>query len=125
MANPKDNDSNLVKKVEKPLAKLNTLFNDIMDTISFNTFNTDSKHEKELQKFAKEIDEVVSQEIKNLTTFTGDDISTFLVKLFNEYDNNANTDFKNIEDIFNTKDNEWAFEKGKFYITQARPITTL
>jgi hypothetical protein len=93
------------KKVEKPLLKLNGLFNDITNNISFNTFSSDNKREREHQKLSDEIDNVVFQEIHNLTSFTGDDISTFLVKLFNEYEANTQITMKNIEDIFANDDN--------------------
>jgi len=94
-----------IKKVEKPLIKLNSLFNDIIDNISYNTSKSDNRREKELKKLSDEIDDIVFQEIKSLTTFTGDDISTFLVKLFNDYDNQQQTAVKGIEDIFASETN--------------------
>lgn len=93
----KDDNKTVVKKIEKPLVKLNALFNDLIDNISSSTTN---KRDRELERLSKEIDDIVFQEIKSLTKFTGDDISTFLVKLFNEYDNKVQTTIKNIEDIF-------------------------
>lgn len=92
----KDDNKTVVKKIEKPLVKLNALFNDLIDNISSSTTN---KRDRELEKLSKEIDDIVFQEIKSLTKFTGDDISTFLVKLFNDYDNNLQSTIK-IEDIF-------------------------
>lgn len=93
----KDDNKTVVKKIEKPLVKLNALFNDLIDNISSSTTN---KRDRELERLSKDIDNIVFQEIKSLTKFTGDDISTFLVKLFNEYDNKVQTTIKNIEDIF-------------------------
>lgn len=93
----KDDNKTVVKKIEKPLVKLNALFNDLIDNISSSATN---KRDRELERISKEIDDIVFQEIKSLTKFTGDDISTFLVKLFNEYDNNVQRTIKSIEDIF-------------------------
>ena len=93
----KDDNKTVVKKIEKPLVKLNALFNDLIDNITSSTTN---KRDRELERLSKEIDDIVFQEIKSLTKFTGDDISTFLVKLFNDYDNNVQTTIKSIEDIF-------------------------
>jgi hypothetical protein len=93
----KDDNKTVVKKIEKPLTKLNALFNDLIDNISSSATN---KRDRELERLSKEIDDIVFQEIKSLTKFTGDDISTFLVKLFNDYDNNVQTTIKSIEDIF-------------------------
>ena len=97
----KDNkDISTAKKINKPLTKLNGLFNDLLDSISYNTFNSDNAREKELKGIVKDIDDVIFQEIKSLTNFTGDDISTFLVKLFNEYETEQTQAVKGIEDIF-------------------------
>lgn len=77
-----------INKILKPSTKLNILFNDLLDKISLNTYGSDNKRTSELDKINKEIDRVINGEIDNLSSFTGDDISTFLVKLFNNSDNN-------------------------------------
>jgi hypothetical protein len=91
-----------VKKIQKPLVRMNTLFNDIMDTLSNSNTNT---RDRELTKLTKDIDDVIFQEIQGLTKFTGDDISTFLVKLFNDQDVAANVGIKDIDDIFENESN--------------------
>lgn len=91
-----------VSKIEQPLLKLNGLFNKAIDTISYNTFGSDNSREEELNILTKQIDNVLYNELQELTDFTGDDISSFLVKLFNDYDTNDNmsTALNGIEDIF-------------------------
>lgn len=103
------NSTAVAKKIEKPLTKLNSLFNDLIDNIAYNTFKSNVRNDKELEKLNAEIDKIIFSEIKNLTSFTGDDISTFLVKIFNEYDNKQITTMKSIEDIF-ASDNNGVFQ---------------
>jgi len=105
VSNEKDDKKKVVKKIEKPLVKLNSLFTDLIDKISFNTFSNDTKREKELKKLSDQVDDVIYHEIKKLTDFTGEDVSTFLVKLFNDYDNQQFSNIKKIEDIFSAEDN--------------------
>lgn len=94
-----------VSKILKPTTKLNALFNDIIDNISFNTYGSDTKRNKEIKKLNFEIDSIINKEIQGLNSFTGDDISTYLVKLFNEYDNRSMSNVKGIEDIFSNDSN--------------------
>lgn len=100
----KKEESNLratAKKIEKPLARLNGLVQDIMDNISSSNTN---KRDRDLSELSKEIDDIIFQDIENLTQFTGDDISTFLVKLFNQQENTVqNVD--NIDDLFENEKN--------------------
>ena len=105
MSTEKNNKKVVVTKIEKPLIKLNALFNDVLDKISFNNYSNDTKRQKEIKKLSNQVDDVIFQEIKKLTDFTGDDISTFLVKLFNDYDTQQFSDIKKIEDIFSSEDN--------------------
>lgn len=98
-----------IKRLEKPLAKLNGLFNDMVDKIAYNTYKSDNTRDKEIKKLSFDMDDVIFKEIKSLTSFTGDDISTFLVKLFNEYDTQNIQNVKNIEDIF-SKDDQGIFQ---------------
>ena len=86
-----------IKKIQKPLVRMNTFFNELIDNI---TGNSSNQRDKELKRLSDEVDEVIFDEIKSLTKFTGDDISTFLVKLFNEYDNASQRTYQNIEEIF-------------------------
>lgn len=108
MANKNDGSA---KKIEKPLVKLNTLFNDVIDRIA----GGGNDREKELTRISSEVDDIIFQEIKTLTKYTGDDISTFLVKLFNEYDNTNLNSIKSMEDIFgNEKSGMFSFFQERY-----------
>lgn len=98
MANKKDDMTVSVTKVQKPLVKLNSLFNDAVDKLS-----TSGERQKEITQLVDAVDEILSNEIDDLSGITGDDISTFLVKVFNEIDNdsiNGFTNINSIEDLF-------------------------
>lgn len=94
-----------VRKLQKPIVRLNSLFDDVMDTISFGADKTDSSRQRELSKMTSDIDNILSDEIDSLKSFTGDDISTFLVKLFNDYDSNSMSALKSIDDMFGKEGN--------------------
>lgn len=89
-----------INKILKPSVKLNILFNNILDKISFNTYGSDNSRTKEINKLNKEIDSVINKEIDILSSFNGDDISSFLVKLFNKNDNKNIETQKSIEEMF-------------------------
>jgi len=98
MANKKDNNVE-INKILNPSVKLNILFNDLLDKISLNTYGSNNKRTRELEKLNKEIDRVINNEIESLSSFTGDDISIFLSKLFNKIDNTNLSTQKSIEEI--------------------------
>jgi hypothetical protein len=100
-----------IKKVEKPLSRLNGIFSDLVDNLSS---SRTSIRDRDLQQINKEVDDVVYNEIEGLTKFTGDDISVFLVKLFNDQESESNMSIKGIEDIF---ENE---QSGMFTFFQER-----
>lgn len=89
-----------LKKVEKPVQRLNTLFNNFIDTLS----GPNVKREREIERISNEIDDIIYADIKELTKFTGEDISTYLTKMLNDNDNastnSMNSQPKNIEDMF-------------------------
>ena len=89
-----------INKILKPSVKLNILFNNILDKISFNTYGSDNSRTKEINKLNKEIDSIINKEIDILSSFNGDDISSFLVKLFNKNDNKNIEIQKSIEGMF-------------------------
>lgn len=107
MANNKDGSA---KKIEKPLTKLNALFSDVVDRLA----GGGNDRDKELSRINSEVDDIIFQEIRTLTKYTGDDISTFLVKLFNEYDTNNLNPIKGMEDIFGSE------KSGMFSFFQER-----
>jgi hypothetical protein len=100
-----------IRKVEKPLQRLNGLFNDFLDTVS----GPNAKRERELERISDEIDEVIYDDIKELTKFTGDDISVYLVKLFNDQDATRNSSamnngqVKNMEELFSEESGSGIF----------------
>jgi hypothetical protein len=105
----KDTKKNYKIKQTGSLKKINNVFNNIIDNISFGTYKVDTKREKELQIINDEINKVISTEINKITNITGDDISTYFVKLFNEQDIRLTRDVKDIQDIF-ASDNQGIFE---------------
>lgn len=98
-----------VEKIHKPTQRLNALFDEVMDNISYGSNRSDSSRQRELQRMTNVIDDVLSDEINNMTDFTGDDISTFLVKLFNDYDSNNGQEIKSVESLFESE-NSGLFE---------------
>lgn len=99
-----------IKKLDNSVVKLNGLFNDILDNITQANYKTDTRNEKEIKRIQKSIRDVVKDEISDLKDYTGDNISTFLVKTFNESGDNSNNSFKSlnslnsIEDLFEGND---------------------
>lgn len=99
-----------IKKIDNSVVKLNSLFNDILDNITQANYKTDTRNEKEIKRIQKSIRDVVKDEISDLKDYTGDNISTFLVKTFNESGDNSNNSFKSlnslntIEDLFEGSD---------------------
>lgn len=84
-----------VTKIEKPLVKLNNVFNKMMDDISGDSV----KRNEDINKLLDRVDSIVDGEIDELADFAGDDISTFLVKVFNEFEGEMGN-IQSIEDIF-------------------------
>ena len=89
-----------VTKIEKPLVKLNNVFNKMMDEISGDS----AKRNEDINKLLDRVDSIVDGEIEELADFAGDDISTFLVKVFNEIDGGLGKGATTIDDIFKTDD---------------------
>lgn len=86
------------RKAKSSVSRLNDLVGQVMDRIS-----PSGERQDELNNLMTEIDDVIYDDIKSLTKFTGDDISTYLVKLFNEDDRKVaaqNSQINSIEDIF-------------------------
>lgn len=94
-----------VKKIDKSIVRLNGLFNDILDNITQSNYKADTRNEKEIKRIQKSIRDVVKDEISDLKDYTGDNISTFLVKTFNEYDNSSqNGNFKSLNSLNSVED---------------------
>lgn len=96
MAKRNDDITKNIKKVEKPLSRMQQLVSGMMNKVSnSDTYNRD----EEIADLTKEIDKVVFQDMDNLTKFTGEDISTFLVKHFNDQEGQTQN-ISSIEDLF-------------------------
>ncbi len=100
-----------VKKIDKSIVKLHGLFNDIVDNITQTNYKADTRNEKEIKRINKTIRDVVKDELSDLKDYTGDNISTFLVKTFNDSEQNIfGGNFKSlnnmngIEDLFESNE---------------------
>lgn len=88
-----------VKKIDNSFTKLNALFNDIIDDIHHNVYKADTRNEKEIKRISKSVNDVIQTELKDIKDFTGGDISTFLLKSFNESERDSKLTSKTINDI--------------------------
>ena len=102
----KDNKTKVnIKKIDKTIVKLNALFNDMVDNIAQTNYKTDTRNEKEVKRIQKSVRDVIKDEISDLKDYTGDNISTFLVKTFNEYDKSSNdSNFKSLNSLNSVED---------------------
>ena len=95
--NKKEKNAN-IKKTTKQLRNLNATFNNSMKNISMSMNGTKLDNANELERMDDEINMLINKELSNTKSITSSDMSTFLVKLFNEMDSTSQT--KNINDIF-------------------------
>lgn len=102
------------EKVKKELIDLNKTFNDTITNISTSVTGTTSSNNDELKALQREVDKIINAELTNTKSITSDDMSTFMVKLFNDFDNKTKTTDKSLNDIF---ENEGA---GLFQFFQQR-----
>lgn len=94
---------------KKKLVDLNNLFRKTISSISQNLYGSDTTKSEELERINTKIDEIITQELNDTKSITSDDMSTFLVKLFNDFDNKDNFDRKDINEIF-TDDSSGLFQ---------------
>ena len=85
MANKKENTKTL-EKAKKDLMALNNTFNDTIDNLSTNMTGTSNTNNIELDRLDKEVDRIINSELTGTKSITSDDMSTFMVKLFNDFD---------------------------------------
>lgn len=71
---------------EKDAKKLNSLFKDTLNNITQNIFKSGNEREDEILQISKTIEDIIEDELNNTKSITTDEMSTFLVKLFNEMD---------------------------------------
>lgn len=97
------------KELEKISKRINTIgktYNELMDQISHSTTGSNRDRKKEIDQISKELDKVISSEMETLTKLTGDEVSSFLVKLFNDEKQVSSTgQVKSMEDLFRADDN--------------------
>lgn len=93
-------------KISKRINTIEKTYNELMDQISHSTTGSNRDREKEINQISRELDNVISSEMETLTKLTGDEISTFLVKLFNDEKNVSSTgQVRTMEDLFRADDN--------------------
>lgn len=96
----KKDEKNDVTKAGNDLLKLNNTFKDIMSNLSSSITGVGDAHSDELQRLNSNLDKIISSEINSTKSITSDDMSTFMVKLFNDFDNRTKTEDKTMNDIF-------------------------
>jgi len=85
---------------KKKLLDLNNLFRQTVTSISQSMDGVDTSRDNEIDILSTKIDNIISNELNNTKSITSDDMSTFLVKLFNDFDQRDNVDKKDIQGIF-------------------------
>jgi DNA-binding ferritin-like protein (Dps family) len=96
----KEDKAKNISKVQKSVLKINKNFNSFIKDMRFNITGSDTSRDDEIKKLNLEIDKVINSEISSMKNFTGEDVSTFLYKLLNDYDKDKQRNVKTIEDIF-------------------------
>ena len=113
-----ENDHKNIGPISKSLTRLNDVGKSILNSITLNTFKTDSKSKDEIDNINQVINKVLMSEMDDIKSFGGEDISGFIMRTLSdkskdEQGNNntglnnikkLNEDFKSIEDLF-TGDN--------------------
>jgi len=102
------------QKSKKKIIGLNNLFNQSIDTLSSNIYGTDNRNQRQINQISRDFDEIIKNEINNTKSITSDEMSTFIVKLFNDFDNKEKSNVKTINDIFEND------EAGLFQFFQQR-----
>lgn len=116
MAN--DNKNKNLSSTDKSTRKLNEIGKDLISSILQNTYKTDTRNKKEIERISHTVDEILSEEMKDIKSFASEDISTFLLKTLTENRNSKSSSSayktlndKNLtlEDLFNGEDNNDIF----------------
>ena len=116
MAN--DNKNKNLSSTDKSTRKLNEIGKDLISSILQNTYKTDTRNKKEIERISHTVDEILSEEMKDIKSFASEDISTFLLKTLTENRNSKSSSsaYKTLndkkltlEDLFNGEDNNDIF----------------
>lgn len=94
----KTNEQAEQKKTRKQLLRLNNTFRNAMSNISVSANGTTLSAANELERMDRDINILINKELSNTKSITSADMSTFLVKLFNDMDNGLQE--KKLNDIF-------------------------
>ena len=89
----------------KDLQEQNEIFKSILGKLSIQNDDVQDR-EKELSIISKTIDEVIKDEISEISKFTGDDVTTFLYKTLSQDERMQSQMMKNINDIFDGDKNQ-------------------
>lgn len=117
MANKKNNKDNN-EAVKKQIIELDDGFKKAISNLSTNIIGVSNNHAIELQKLNKEVDNIINSELNDTKSVTSDDMSTFLVKLFNENDNKVREDTKTLNDLFESdSSNIFQFFQQRYHNT--------
>lgn len=107
----KDKNTTMSDKDIKSAKSLQGVFRGMVDAISMNVFQTSRTNSNQLTKIDKDISDIIGDELNNVENVTGPEMSTFLVKLFNQQDNQGNpytmgkNEYKTLADIFGDENN--------------------
>ena len=97
-------DNNKVSKSDiESIQNLNKSFSSGYDAL-YSKYGVPA-HFHELDYINGIVDKIISSELNNTKSITSDEMSTFLVKTFNDHDRNQGNIVNNIEDIFQSNDN--------------------
>lgn len=116
MATDKKNKN--LSSTDKTTRKLNDIGRDILNSILQNTYKTDTRNKREIERINHTVDEILADEITDIKSFASEDISTFLLKTLTENKNSKtnNRVYKalndkdvSLEDLFNGDDNNDIF----------------
>ena len=89
----------------KDLQEQNEIFKSLLGKISGQNDDVQAR-ETELEILSKSIDDVIRDEISDITKVTGEDVTTFLYKTLSQDERMQSQMMKNINDIFNADKNQ-------------------
>ena len=91
------------KSILSGVDKINSTINSLLNNVQPMRASS-LKRDRERDIIDGEVDNIINSEVGNITNNTGDDISTFMVKLYNKTQDNGRN-VSDIDDIFNDKNN--------------------
>ena len=95
-----DKDEKEIKKENKSNKKLGNFFSQNVNKLSAQITGSTLANDTALDDINKRIDKIIYKELQGTKSITSDDMSTFMVKLFNDFDNNTGARQRDMKDIF-------------------------